>query len=379
MQRVKHLSFFGSDSDSLPFDSYNSLIPMPLLETLSFYYLYELPNLLSFLEQYKDRNQFATISFIACEIECLQETIGFDSQDPDHLTFFKKYKNIFELLLPSQPNNLQTLKFIDSDFSPTIDNVKCEEANEAIGDIQRIKSSLSKLKGLVYVSENMDSSNVFYNLSRSILSRLSSFKQLESIHTHNSKDDALLPSYLRRNNANALHQVTELCISVSLGEDLLPNLYTLVPNLEKLCLVIDVSDPKKVSISAFEAIFRNILIYLFKLKLFQIVFLMQTGFDDKDSRFCIERMKIIHQFCKIMTEVIVHLRSVSFCRLRSIQPLLFRLHVKSYHIGRDRKCRMRTPDDAGHIQTGELAEIINQLIPVFDYLSPRKDAIQMDV
>merc|ERR1712228_37804 len=93
----------------------------------------------------------------------------------------------------------------------------CKEANDAFEDIERIKKSLSNLRGFVYSSPNI-ADDIFYCLTRSILRNFTSFKQLESIHIHYPEVNSELE--LLWNN---LSNVTELCISVPFNEPNYPN------------------------------------------------------------------------------------------------------------------------------------------------------------
>ena len=62
--KVKNLSFYGFRSNDLEHtDSLNNLIPVPSLRSLSFVHFNELPNLLSFLQKYKNKNQAIKYEF----------------------------------------------------------------------------------------------------------------------------------------------------------------------------------------------------------------------------------------------------------------------------------------------------------------------------
>merc|ERR1712228_566969 len=219
----------------------------------------------------------------------------------------KQYKNMIELLLPSEPNNLQILKFIDSRFYKTVDSADCKEANDEFEDIERVKKSLSNLRGLVYSNLiRRHDDNLFFDLTRNILSNLASFKKLESIHIHSKGNE--LTMYLNQNNVNALSQITELCISVSLNvnDNTAKNLHRWTPKLQKLCLVIDISEITGTHMAKFKQIIENILSGLHCLKLFQIVFDMNS--DDDDDKGCLNKIVASSELIRILYQLFPEIR-----------------------------------------------------------------------
>merc|ERR1712228_51237 len=162
-----------------------------------------------------------------------------------------------------------------------------------------------------------------------------------------------------------MHGITELCISVSLNAQIvqgsLQQLFR-ATKLKKLCLVINISDIGKTLVSEIEGIFASILMRLSHLKLFQIVFSMETTDNDKNKHFCVERMKIINQISRKMVDVIINLRTGYFTASCNKKPLLFRFHVKSCHKKKISACVMKYNDVLSSHQTKQFAQTINQFI-----------------
>eukprot|EP00483_Globobulimina_turgida_P009393 UN09412 len=76
---------------------------------------------------------------------------------------------MLNFILPSQPNNLEILKFENSYFMIT-DHPECNDSNDEFRNIERIKTSLSNLKGFVYHSSKYDNDeNQYFNLARIVL------------------------------------------------------------------------------------------------------------------------------------------------------------------------------------------------------------------
>eukprot|EP01083_Nonionella_stella_P281745 958827_1 len=171
---------------------------MPLLESLSFVGVDRLLPVSVVVSQLCNksniRNQIKKILFVDCEFEDLERLYGVDK-------IRTCYSRMIQLLLPPQPNRLEVLKFENSSM-PKTDIFACKDVNDQL-NIDAIKSSLCNLKGLVYEQPARDRgfTNLYWLLSRDILSNLISFKQLESIHTH---CEQLIPCYLNRNNIPAL-------------------------------------------------------------------------------------------------------------------------------------------------------------------------------
>eukprot|EP01083_Nonionella_stella_P281746 958829_1 len=174
---------------------------MPLLESLSFVGVDWLSPVSVVASQLCNksiiRNQIKEILFVDCEFVDLEE----EHTNAD--TIRSCYAPVIQFLLPSQPNQLQVLKF-ENAAMPKTDIFACKDVNDQL-NIDAIKSSLCNLKGLVYEqparANDIEYLNLYWLLSRDILSNLISFKQLESIHTH---CEQLIPCYLNRNNIPAL-------------------------------------------------------------------------------------------------------------------------------------------------------------------------------
>ena len=276
----------------------------------------------------------------------------------------KRYRNMIELLLPSQPNNLQTLKFINSHFEND-DEDKCKEANDAFEDVERIKTSLSNLRGIAFCAlpdyHNNTADNHFYSLTKMIFQNLPSFTKLESIHTHSMNLD-LLSLCLNQNNVKALARITELCISVSLYVNHLEfrDLYRCFPKLEKLCLVVEIGPNAHEQKDKFHQIIRWIfakMSYCKNLRLFQLVFSFRSAAKKECySLHCMEKIRascdLLKYFVKTMPDIRNH------PRYDSTRPLLLRLHLRSHHPSKKSDCMMLRGDES----LGETAEIIQQLM-----------------
>eukprot|EP01083_Nonionella_stella_P206235 750295_1 len=322
--RVKHLSLHGAESTEIdteePEVALDTIQIMPSLETIKFVGSIYLPVILSFLKRYKSiHNQIKQIAFVDCHL-------GDVKYDPEMAV--NNYAEMFHFLLLPQPNQLQTLKFINASMDKT-ELTECKDANDHFSDIEVIKSSLRNLKGLVYMEEFERVGNLYFDLTRNILSNLASFKKLESIHTHSKQ---LISCYLYQNNVPALNNVTELCISVSLQQDSTSPLYSLhtwLPKLERLCLVVKISANDHLNIRKFKPVFGKILRDQIRLKVFQIVTLIDCGYDN-DPAFCAKRLKIVTEMINECTKVL-HLLRIETYTNYSKRPLLFRLHVKSCH------------------------------------------------
>eukprot|EP01083_Nonionella_stella_P173065 595841_1 len=327
--RVKHLSLHGADWTLIDFDvALDPIQIMSSLETIKFVGLICLPVMLSFLKRNKSvHNQIKQVAFIDCTLGDIND---WDDTDDDEM-FVNNYAEMIHVLLPPQPNQLQTLKFVNASMDKA-ELTECKDANDHFADIEVIKSSLRNLKGLVYTEESQRVNNLYFHLTRNILSNLISFKKLESIHTH---CQPLISCYLHQNNVPALSNVTELCISVSLQQVRTSPLYsnslnTWLPKLERLCLVIEISHNDHPNIQTFKLIFEKILRSQIRLKVFQIVTLIDCGYDNTDPAFCAKRLKIVTEMINECTKVL-HLLRIETYTNYSKRPLLFRLHVKSCH------------------------------------------------
>eukprot|EP01084_Bolivina_argentea_P305651 528040_1 len=190
-RRVKHLSIDDiQETGQYPWRHMNAIQVMPLLQTISFINTNQTDNIIYFLKQYKNTNnninnyynqiiyQLTSIAFIDCDLSCTLYDQGYgDDDDPE---MFAEYKNIVNFILPSQPNNLQVLKFENSYLIKT-DHIECTNANNEFENINRIKLSLANLKGFVYgQSFYDDNDNLFFNLAHRFLSNLSLFNKLNT-------------------------------------------------------------------------------------------------------------------------------------------------------------------------------------------------------
>eukprot|EP01083_Nonionella_stella_P206232 750282_1 len=344
--RVKHLSFYGAEwseiteiATGLIKSNGDKIQIMPLLESLSFVGVDWLSPVSVVASQLCNkstiRNQIKELLFVDCEFEDLERFYDVDN-------IRTCYSRVVQFLLPPQPNRLEVLKFENSSM-PKTDIAECKDANDQL-NIDGTKSSLCNLTGLVYEQPARDRgyTNLFFYLSRNILSNLVSFKQLESIHTH---CEELMPCYLSRNNIPALATLNELCISISMKETTTFPLSLLcalgvVLKLEKLCLVIKISDDDHGNIQSFKTRLQDILIDQRRLKLLQIVMIMDDKCDENDDEndpeFCTKRLKIVTETMNQCVKVLDHIRVDGWMNV-SKQPLLFRFHVKSSHY-MDRKC-----------------------------------------
>eukprot|EP01083_Nonionella_stella_P206236 750297_1 len=351
--RVKHLSLHGAESTEIdteePEVALDTIQIMPSLETIKFVGSIYLPVILSFLKRYKSvHNQIKQVAFIDCTLGDIND---WDDTDDDEM-FVNNYAEMIHVLLPPQPNQLQTLKFINASMHKT-ELTEYKDANDHFSDIEVIKSSLRNLKGLVYMEESEGVGNLYFHLTTNILSNLISFKKLESIHTH---CNPLISCYLHQNNVPALSNVTELCISVSLQQVRTSPLYsnslnTWLPKLERLCLVIEISHNDHPNIQKFKPIFKQILRNQIRLKVFQIVTLIDCGYDN-DPAFCAKRLKIVTEMINECTKVL-HLLRIETYTNYSKRPLLFRVHVKSCH-SEEAKCVIPTNAQRSFIQALEI-------------------------
>eukprot|EP01083_Nonionella_stella_P241770 843979_1 len=271
---------------------------------------------------------------------------------------------MFHFLLLPQPNQLQTLKFVNASMDKT-ELPECKDANDHFSDIEVIKSSLRNLKGLVYMEESGRVDNLYFDLTRNILSNLASFKRLESIHTHCHQ---LMSCYFHQNNVSALSNVTELCISVSLQQqDRTSPLLALnrwAPKLEKICLVIEISDNDHLNIvSTFTPILQKILRNQTRLKLFQIVTVIKALSINSEKR-----LKIVTEMINECSNVLDCLRVETYTG-NSKRPLLLRFHVKFICQDAQTKCIIPT------IKKNSCTSYGKYDCQIFDALCDRKNSM----
>ncbi len=348
-QKVKHLTFYIDPRDEYPYIGYMEQMKlMPLLQTISFVEFNDVWTLLHFLSPIKTAH-FNKIIHQLTSIAFVDSVCGLHPDEYDEP--YEKYQNIANFILPSQPNRLQVLKFENSCFGKTIDP-KCADINNEFANIERIKTSLSNLNGFVYAQsteEFASNNNLYFTLTTNILSNLILFSKLESIHTHSSTHD-LIALYLNFTNVTASRQISELCISVgleSLNQNPSPfntrsltpfNRRRFVPHLEKLCLVIKISDNDKAFLPNFEKIIRSILRDLAKLKVLQIVAIIEdeTG---SDASFCTKKINILSELSKVLVNAFLWVRKHSISKSNVKQQLLFKFHVKLSHLQRNANCK----------------------------------------
>eukprot|EP01083_Nonionella_stella_P234100 824225_1 len=348
---IKHLSIVGGfsfDGDSMW--PYTNMKALPRLQSICFVHIEALPEMLHIMKPYAtaECGKLKSISFVDCQLPSL-EVYGFDGDD----AMYSEYKNLLQFLLPSQPNNLQVLRLENSSFAITNYSM-CDDVNDQMQNIERIKSSLSNLQGFVY-AEHMGrlyssdiESNEFFHLTTNILNNLSSFKRLESIHIHSFFDQRAFLS-LNNNISNISDQISELCVSVQPSDSSLRCLGTFLPKLQKLCLVTYI--PKDVlSMEAFAESISEILSVQTQLKVCQIVVIMDEKTEtteDTDADFCTKGIVIVNQ---MMKELVKSFNATA----RSKRSLMFRLHIKSCHYNREPRCRI--------VQNREFATTIQTML-----------------
>eukprot|EP01083_Nonionella_stella_P071322 191507_1 len=251
--RVKHLTFY--DTQAGPYFMtlkpyvynvpYTEMILMPFLESVCFVNSESLKEMLYFLKQYREdpRNndyynsiiyQLKSVAFI----DFCANSLGEDGEN-----IVSEYGNIVNLVLPSQPNHLEVLKLENTLFQ-RVTHSDCVVYNKAMADVQRIASSLANIRGFVYskCNENeytcRDNDDLFLSLATVIFKNLLLFPKLKSLHVHGK-------SIINTNTGNVYNSIDELCLTVLM--DSFKYIVTarpltkLYPNLEKLCLVININ------------------------------------------------------------------------------------------------------------------------------------------
>eukprot|EP01083_Nonionella_stella_P107652 312018_1 len=336
---IKHLSIVDGFSIHIgqSMYPYANMLTLPRLQSICLVNIEIFPLILHIIKPYATQYvKLQSVSLVDCQFLCLQDWL---SEEDDEI--YSEYKNMLNFILPSQPNSLQVLRMENSFFESTIHS-KCDDANDQMQNIKRIKSSLSYLQGFVY-AEHMGrlyssdiESNEFFHLTTNILNNLSSFKRLESIHIHSFFDQRAFLS-LNNNISNISDQISELCISLQDSGSTLPCLNTFLPKLQKVCLVQSISRSRShpnTFATAFAETVSTILRVQTQLKVCQIVLIMDEATQEREDTsvdFCANRIVVIN---RLMIELIK-----SFNRtIRSKRSLLFRLHVKSCHHNRRPLC-----------------------------------------
>eukprot|EP00483_Globobulimina_turgida_P012631 UN12654 len=119
----------------------------------------------------------------------------------------------------------------------------------------------------------------------------------------------------------------------------LHSLGTFVPNLEKLCLVIKISDNDKASLQHFERVITSILANLKKFKVLQIVAVIEDKIGT-DASFCVKKIKVLTELIitKVLVNAFIWIRNNPITENKK-QSLLFKFHVKSSHSTMNANCK----------------------------------------
>eukprot|EP01083_Nonionella_stella_P071894 193422_1 len=332
---LKHLSIIGTNDHVNGKFPYKDTEGLSLLQSICFVNVFDFVALLHIIKPLAKMTNINEISFVDSHLSTSGEDLAFYG-------CLSEYKNIVDCILPLQPNNLQIIRLQCCAFKPTDAPAQCQDVNDQFEDLERIQSSLSSLKGFVYSEHygGIYGGDPFFHLAINIISNISSFKRLESVHLHCLMGDpALLASFLDRNNVNALNQISELCISVSIHDTLpLRCLHHLLPKLKHLCVVISISENDYHIPSTFEGVIADILRVQSRLRVFQMVVIMDESEWDKDqtcSTFCEERIAILNEFLR---KLVMSLNALQHDGHVHNQALELRLHVKSLHGSRDPRC-----------------------------------------
>eukprot|EP01083_Nonionella_stella_P088637 247139_1 len=360
---------------------------MKSLESIRFDSTFELPLLLSILHQYnvepidesahsyhESMYNLKCISFLRCHLYSLstyESELSYEDDDeddhfePDLSHYFDEYETMLELLLPSRRNSIEELKFEESIFEMTSETDDHETVNEAFSDLDRVSSSLSCLKGIVYsdcqASHLPDGyeckQDVFYNITHTILQNISYFQQLASAHVHT--EDTLLPLLFLNNPVEIFSQIKGICVTISLsasGLQLINKLKDLANNksfnIEKICLVLDVpSTINKRQNELLIAMIEKVLCHCEYLELFQIVCKIQNEnmeCRNKECKDCKSKFDVVYHIFKQLNK---HLMSISVNEYTLVEyakkRLISRFHIKSSHYSHT-ECSAFSPDSLLH-------------------------------
>eukprot|EP01083_Nonionella_stella_P134435 409038_1 len=369
--RVKHLTFH--DTQGKPYNitpytyncPYTEMILMPFLQSICFANSQCVKEVVYFLKQYREdpRNN----DYYNSIIYQLKSVAFIDFYAHENLLLpISEYGNIVNLVLPSQPNRLEVLKLENTLFQ-RVTHSDCVVYNKAMADVQRIASSLANIRGFVYskCNENeytcRDNDDLFLSLATVIFKNLLLFPKLKSLHVHGK-------SIINTNTGNVYNSIDELCLTVLM--DSFKYIVTarpltkLYPNLEKLCLVIDINPSDGDADRATDAtLFMRWITHLldtYELKVLQIVALLQTKPVNDDVSFCQKRIRILNTFVqKFVT--LFH----SLGKHTTVRGLIFKLHVKSCHVEPNDSCTMSAFKSGDCLET--FANGIQSM--VFNYLS----------
>eukprot|EP01083_Nonionella_stella_P046055 123325_1 len=354
---IKHLSIVDGFSIHIgqSMYPYANMLTLPRLQSICLVNIEIFPLILHIIKPYATQyGKLQSVSFVDCQFLCLQDWLSDHDDDDDEI--YSEYRNMLNFILPSQPNSLQVLRLEGSFFEATTHST-CDDVNDQMQNIERIKSSLSNLQGFVY-AEHMGrlyssdiESNEFFHLTTNILNNLSSFKRLESIHIHSFFDQRVF-SVLNDNISNISDQIRELCVSVQPRDSSLRCLGTFLPKLQKLCLVTYIPNNCVLNMGAgaFAESISRILSVQTQLKVCQIVIIIDEKTDtteDTDADFCTKGIVIVNQ---MMKELVKSFNATA----RSKRSLMFRLHIKSCHHNREPRCRI--------VQNREFATTIQTML-----------------
>eukprot|EP01083_Nonionella_stella_P052269 138746_1 len=369
LSNLRQLSLFDiSVTDLYAYVRYSNSQVLSLLESISFVHTRELPPVLCMLKLGL-ADKLKSISFIDSNLDSLNDYGYEDEDDDDNVDpIYSEYENIVNYILPLQPNNLEVIRFENSSLDREISTL-CDDATNAFLNVDRLRLSLSKLKGIVYseCEQAANSDNMFFHLTTNILNNISSLKVLESIHIHCLKDPQLLTSFLNRNNMNLFNAITELCISVPIDtrqtvDSPLGCLSVFPTALEKLCLVIYISPTDSKNMNTLGQTIASILRKQTKLKVFQIVIIMdeiQGAPEQTDPRFCTKRIAVLNHLLKQFAKSFNALHRNSSANSR---PLVFRIHVKSCHKTRKPQCKIESGSDMDLFATTIQHLLLNYLM-----------------
>ena len=208
------------------------------------------------------------------------------------------------------------------------------------------------LLGFVFVHNRyfrITDGDIFYNLALTILRNLNSLRKLQSIHIHcgnypiDSNGDDIFALYLHNDNKEVLHHISEMCLSVSnddaANSSRLYSIPSLMPKLEKLCLVFIVPDQdashRYYNLDTIEQLIDAIILSQVSLKVLQIVaWIDAEDRNEQESKYCVNKMGVVAKFAKRLNNIFIDIRNPKSYRYSSkakTQPLLFKFEMKSTH------------------------------------------------
>eukprot|EP01083_Nonionella_stella_P307811 1083327_1 len=297
------------------------------LESITFESSFELPILLSILHKYRiNRNdlddtyhesmfKLKCISFVRCHFYSLhfyESYLIYDDPhddyhfEPDLSRYLVEYETILELLVPSRTNRIEALKFEQSFFLATSGDH--DAVNEAFSDSDRLSSSLSCLKGIVY-SDCQE-------------------KHLSDEYEQ-QQDIFCVTVSVSVNGLKLIKQLTDVAHNGSF-------------NIEKLCLVINVpSTMNKQQSTSLITMIEAILSECQFLELFQIVFKIQNPeyLDGEQCDECESKFDVVYHLCE---QINSYLMSISVRESKSVEfakrKLTSRFHIKSSHYAHTKQC-----------------------------------------